>query len=287
MLIRIYYLGVATWGGQRLIGIEAALEIAPTSPLWPVAWILWAPWTPTVIALYLVLPAAALGAACMPERRWLRIACALALLFNLALSFSYGKINHSNHLQLIIGLLLILLPNDLAGRASAINRTRLFHVFVGVQATILLSYTQAGLQKIRGIGEQLIVGDSYSALNLEALSRLVAGKLVSSNNSPPLGAFVIEHPWLGFLLWVAIYLEFASIFVLFRPELHRLWGVSLICMHWGILLTMGISFSIQTTIVAMMLVASPFAPTRFSLASALRAIPLFGKLTNGLRRQSV
>jgi hypothetical protein len=101
-----------------------------------------------------------------------------------------------------------------------------------------------------------------------------------------IGPFIADHPWVGWLPYIgALYLEFASILIVFRPAAQRLWAVALICFHVGIYLTLTILFSWQMLLVGIMLLCSPFAPARASVRQVLMQLPLLGDAVAMLRRR--
>jgi Ni/Fe-hydrogenase subunit HybB-like protein len=80
------------------------------------------------------------------------------------------------------------------------------------------------------------------------------------------------------MLMGAIYLEFFSVLIAFRPALHRMWAVALIGMHLSIYFATTIMFSWQMLVVGLLLASSPFAPERTRPLTMLRALPVIGDL---------
>lgn len=117
------------------------------------------------------------------------------------------------------------------------------------------------------------------------MARHVAFRLLEAGEprSSYVGHYIVDYPWFGWPIYlIAIYLETFSLLVAFRPAVHRAWGLGLILMHAGICLALDISFVWQVHLLALMLIASPFAPTyeswRAAVVATLRDFPLLGDL---------
>jgi hypothetical protein len=118
-----------------------------------------------------------------------------------------------------------------------------------------------------------------------ALGAHVAQRLLQTDSTSALGAWIIGHPWLTWpLMPVPIYLEFFSFWLAFRPPLQRLWAAALITFHMATFFTMTISFPQSCFLLAIFFFASPWQSANCSSREILLNLPLFGDL---LRLRSV
>ncbi|MEM6823325.1 MAG: hypothetical protein AAF558_15460, partial [Verrucomicrobiota bacterium] len=254
-------------------------------PLWPVSWL--GTGDPSDLLIYAILYAnliATLLVLIAPEFRSLRIFLFVAFLEYIAFRNSFGKINHWGHLMLLISFVLIFLPkgwSSLVGSRTVQIQT--LSTIAACQAMILVTYTMSGLGKIIVGGIQMAQGKANS-FSPDALARHISERLLETSETSYLGDWIINYPWMGWpMMFFAIYLQTVSIFILFRPALHRIWGVAHLLFHVGVFLTMTISFNESSFLVALFLIASPFTPTPLSFGSILRELPLFGNPLSRLR----
>ncbi|MEO0374720.1 MAG: hypothetical protein AAF329_08865, partial [Cyanobacteria bacterium P01_A01_bin.17] len=149
-------------------------------------------------------------------------------------------------------------------------------VFSGCQSMIMLTYTMSGFFKIIQIPIQAMRNQVH-ALMPEALPLQIANRLVQTDATSYLGTWLIEHYLIAWPLMIGtIYLQFFSLWASFRPSLHRLWGLGLICFHIASQLTMSISFWSNCLWLTLFFVNSPFAPKHFVWRQVVRDLPLFG-----------
>ncbi len=78
------------------------------------------------------------------------------------------------------------------------------------------------------------------------------------------------------MLIVTVYVQFFALLALFRPHLHRPFGLVLIWFHLGNFWLLNISFSYNILIVGMFVLLSPMAPARFSLSGLVQSLPVIG-----------
>lgn len=98
-----------------------------------------------------------------------------------------------------------------------------------------------------------------------------------------LGPWLADHPVVGWPVHLlVIYIELTALFVWFRPNQHRVFGVALVCFHFGTFLLLGISFPRQ--VLVLLLIWSPFVPDRQSLRVAVVSLPGVGRLLRELVR---
>jgi hypothetical protein len=228
------------------------------------------------VALILTLHVlATLWAMMLPQWRSARAASAVMLLEYMAFVNGFGKVNHDIHAWLWVSVVLVFLP-----RGPWHERTRLAdrHFFLTVlwcaQVIVLFFYTLTGLWKVYWALRGVVSSEMMSSFNLHGFSYIVADRLLTTDQQTLLGDFVVRNPLIGWVLYNGtIYLESTSLLIAFRPRLHRVWGLGLICFHIGTQLTMGFTFRHNVLLVALLFVCSPFAPERISVRDALLDLP--------------
>lgn len=279
LLVRVFYAANLYLVFRHLRLWPGWLETAAIEPLWPVAWVPVLGIEPAVHLIMALLGVGAFAAALLPERRAARFGAFLGLLFFHAFVNSFGKINHSSHGWLLASFLLIFLPD--AGRARLARsrrlRQQLLNAFWSAQAMLLVFYTLSGTWKALAAIPQIARGEVHSFAPT-ALALHVAHRLLQTSGESVLGAFVVEHPllgWPGFLL--TLYLQVFSLWAAFRPSLHRLWGAGHLAFHFVVYLTMSVSFHPQVLLVGILLLASPFDPG-CGWRQRAAELPLFGGL---------
>ena len=248
--------------------------------LWPVAWL------QSVgldrggkVVAHLGLAAAVLGLLWWRVLA-VRIFISLALLLYAAFANSYGAINHNHHEWFWISVCFWFLPT---GRAETIEATRVKRMqfltaFSLAPLLILVFYTQSGVYKCY-YALAALVHDRVGGFSPDAMGITIAGRAFQTGSQPMWGELAVGYPLLSWPFYLGLYFaEIVSIFVFFRPQLHRLWGVVLIAFHFGTLLFMDIVFGKHVLINGMLFVMSPFALGQHSLHSQLLSIPVLGDL---------
>lgn len=245
-------------------------------PLWPVAWIDDATFAAATTTVGLAFLASALAAVIAPHRRATRLLLAFFYLQALAIENSFGSINHYGHAGLWLALVFVLLPDtgtpDLEKNRTA--RACYLTVVFLAQALVALFYTSSGLRKAwYGV---VVPDGSVSSFAPDALPILVVQKWLQTGDQPLLAGLFIDNLWLAWPVHLlVIYVELFSIVAVFRPTLHRLWGLLLVVFHLMVWLLLGISFAWQPVLISLLFIWSPFAP-RLSFSEMLRHLPLLG-----------
>lgn len=247
-------------------------------PRWAVAWLRWVDTRLGIgFILWFHLAANLLGMV-LSGHRWVRVLVLVSWLEFLSFRFSFGAINHGEHLGLLLAFVLIFLPAGWSSRVAKKGvRAATLRVFAACQALILLTYSMSGWWKVGGVAEQLLRGE-VSYLAPSALARQVAAKLLADHQPSLLGPWLIEHAWVGWpLMLAALYLEACSLWIVARPSLHRPWGFGLILLHVSTHLAMGIGFPQNVLWLGLFLMLSPFQPATWSWRVMLRDLPLLRK----------
>lgn len=261
-------------------------------PLWPVFWM--GSGTPSDLHVQMILYmnlAAVLLVLMLPQFRALRIFCFLAFLQYVAFRNSFGKINHWGHLLLFASFLFIFLPtgwHQLNPRKAVKAATTM--IIGACTAVILTTYSMSGLGKII-VGVMEASQGQPNSFSPDSLARHIADRMLETGQDSAFGDMIVNTPLLGWPMMMAtIYFQLASVFIIFRPELHRFWGGIHLLFHAGVYLTMTISFNNSVFMLALFLLASPFAPDATCPFATLTRLPfigqLFAKVLNPLRRSS-
>lgn len=248
------------------------------SPLWPIAWSGALTLPVTIEIVRLVFLGGALVGAFFYWHRLGRIAGLLGILQFHALESSFGQPNHQWYLWLYTAILFLFF-SDVWGktdRLSADTRKKFLTVFWGGQALVLLTYSLSGLGKLMGALQQLAAGQ-VNSFSPTALSLLIADWLPQMQARTVLGSVIIEHPWLGWPLYLgAWYFQLFALVAAFRPSIQKLWAVGLILFHIGTYLTMEIYFLPPVLLLLLLFFDSPFRSPHTTGKDVLTDLPLFG-----------
>ena len=194
----------------------------------------------------------------------------LYLLVVVALRNSYGGITHGSHFLIYVGFAFLFLP---PGRRAGMSRGGVpdcIMVLWFAQSIVLLAYSLAGFWKLWASGPELLAADGFVRILLHHL-------MDTTRPVPPLMPFLARHGHLAQLLFLGVvYVEICSLAVLFRPHLHRPWGIALILAHFGAAWALGVAFPAQQFVVGLLFVCSPLAPARFSLPGTAQSLPVLG-----------
>ncbi len=139
-----------------------------------------------------------------------------------------------------------------------------------------------GCATLRPESAVAVVNTSVRSIAPNALPLLVTQKWLQTGDHPLLADFFVQHLWLAWPVHLlVIYIELFALVAVFRPELHRLWGLLLLTFHLMVWLLLGIVFAYQPLVIAPLFIWSPFAPMSHpKLAQILRQLPLFGDLAH-------
>ncbi|MDH3242575.1 MAG: hypothetical protein OEO83_18120 [Alphaproteobacteria bacterium] len=229
--------------------------------LWPVKWLEIGNLKQLLVAVPIALFVINCATVFRPESRTFRALFALFALFAAAADNSFGAINHGWHIWFWISLILVFLPDRFAA-ADRGRRLTTLSIMVYVQASILLTYSMAGSQKLMAGIKSLIAGEAGN-FSVTGFASLLADRMTQGRGTTVLGGFLVDHPGLGFPLFVFVILvQTLSFPVAFFPRLHQAWGLLLIGFHLGTGLLMDIYFPTHVLWLALFLVCSPFFVSR-------------------------
>ena len=281
LLCRVYYI-LVLYGIITFFGFANAFKgDPPTDPLWPISLLTrltGTGWLAHATAISVVGSAFALLAALDPRRLVWRAGVFSYLFLFSALQNSYGSIGHGNHFFLYVSFALLFLPSTKGAKTAALDANTMprqdvmacIAVFWLTQAVILLSYSLSGFWKIWHSKLELLTADGMIRILLNHAH-------ADTENIPPLLPAIAQYEYLAqLMLLVTVYVQFFSLLALFRPHLHRPFGIMLILFHLGGGWLMNLSFPRNILLIGLFLVLSPMAPVRFSLTGLLQSLPVFG-----------
>jgi len=259
----------------------AVFESPLTEPLWPVFWMRWVEPLAAARVIVLALVVSAMACVVAPASRLARVAFAVLFVEAVALRFSFGYFYHHYHIWLWLAVAFAVFPVETKWRRHQgmrpAHRHRSLTAFFYLQLLVGLFYSLSGLWKlVRGF----VTPPGYmSTFAPDALPALVTERWLLNGYETPLQPFFIGHFWLGLpsQLFV-VYVELFTLVAVFRPAMHRPFGVALMTFHFMVWLLMGIQFQFQPMMLALVFVFSPFASNAGSLLRNLRQLPLFGDL---------
>lgn len=228
--------------------------------LWSIFWAHNLDYSQAIIVVQYVFFGTACIAAIFYRYRFARFLAFIGISQFHGLESSFGQPNHQWYLFLFVSLIFIFLP-DIWGKVKEITietKKKFLLVFWTAQAMVLLTYSMSGLGKFIGVFSQYINGEIHG-LSVNAFAYQIANWLPKFQVSPPLGVYLIDHPFIGWPFYAGIhFIQFFAIFVAFRPSLQKFWVFSLILFHIGTYLTMGISFTPPIMLLILLFFNSPF-----------------------------
>ncbi len=275
-LTRFFYLFTAYGIATDLQFAHFATRGVPPDPLWPIGLLqalMGHAWLDFATAISLTSMIVALLATLFPGMLPWRLGVFLYLFLVGALENSYVYVSHIVHFYVYISFALLFLPPG-AGRSDRMSRADTLSclmVFWFTQSVLLLSYSLSGFWKVWDSNRELLTADGFVRILLAYLMSDV--RIV-----PPLLPLAVRWEFLAQLaLLTAVYVELFAIIALFRPHLHRPFGIVLILFHFGTdwLLNLA-TFYVHIVFLGLFLVFSPLAPARFSLSGMLRSLPILG-----------
>lgn len=190
----------------------------------------------------------------LKNTQWSRIYLFVIYFLLVALTNSFGKINHASHLVLIPLFCFALMP----GKESSNNyKEKTILMFLSAKFFLLVAYALTGFWKVFwGVIELFTQNVSlFSPLSFRNV-------LIYQFEITPktlLGDWFIEHYILGWVLYLfVIYLELFSIVIFFKPNLYKIWGVGLILLHVGLGVVLGVNNYMAPFAIGILLILSPF-----------------------------
>lgn len=270
----LFYIAFSHLEGTDYLMANGASQFVPKFPL---LWLSSFDFPSVVLIVYALFVISAFVACVFPYSRPVRLAAFLGFFEFHAFNSSFGNVNHQWDHWLWVLAVLAFLPTLTREPSAEVRRT--FSLgFWGAQAILLLTYTMAGIGKLVYIVVQFFEGQT-TALAPDAAALFAATQLNLMHESVPLGAFIIAHPYVGWIPFLMVLeVQTFALIAAFRPELHRLWGFGLVLFHVSTYFAMRAVFTAPSALLLVLLVASPFAPEEWFGKQTWRSIPLIGPL---------
>ena len=274
-LVRFYYLFVFFTIAVSFLGYKNVFRgWLPTDPLWPISllnYLTGTEWLANVPLISAVGLAVVVLAFIFPGVLVWRLGVFLYLFLVGAVNNSYGSINHGVHFYLFISFALLFLPPTSARPERMPRKAAMTYIMVFwfIQSIVLFCYSLAGYWKV--------MGNKLALLEPDGLVRILLARLMSDTVSvPPLLPLFASEQYPTQLVFLGIvYTQFFALFALFRPHLHRPFGMVLISFHLGSGWLTDVLFPHHIVFLAMFLLFSPLAP-RFHFFGLAQSLPLLG-----------
>ena len=273
MIVRVFY-GAFFYFMFRESGVANRLAKRTLSePVWSLTWIDYVNYEFMVYFLVYGTIVSLVFAIVFTDLRSSRLLVFVFFFFYASLINSFGKINHGFHHILIPLFGFVFLPSS-----NEKNNLKSSIVFLSTVLFLLFAYSISGWWKLEAGVAQFLKGE-VSIFSIDSLSSHLARRLMETNETAPVGDFLVHHPIYGAIMMLStLYFELFAVLIFFRPSIHRLWGVLLAFMHLGIYLCMNINFGHSVLALAVLLMSSPFDQGKFNFKKALYELPLFGSI---------
>lgn len=278
LIIRIFYAIIFLFESEKFPRWTSLLNKTNMDPIWPVYWLNYVNVQFGILCILYLGLCSSLLAITFPNWRITRVLVFLSLLEFTAFSNSFGKINHGEHISILLSFILIFLPtgwNSLK-KVNRYTKTATLIVFASCQSFIMLTYTMAGIGKIFSAMQQGFQGEIHGFAP-QALALHIGWSFSQKDSHTMLGLWLMEHYYIGWPLMIGtIYLQFFALWAVFRPSLHQIWGFCLILFHIASIFVMKIGFIQNSLWLVLFFLNSPFRPLNFNLQQIVKDLPILG-----------
>jgi predicted DCC family thiol-disulfide oxidoreductase YuxK len=254
----------------------------PSSPLWPVEFLGQGFFEGNGLILLISLFFVTLMASVFPLSFLLRLFSFLGVFLVSAFQNSFGAIAHGLHFLMFVSFAFLFLPTNGSVRKTTKRETsmRYISVFWFVQIILLFSYSLAGIWKLEATG--------WAVFSSETMMNTVVNRALQNGGSPIVMEKLVASNMLSSQIFFVFNLciQLFSVFVFFRPSLHKLYGTALCLFHLGTYLILQITFPQHVIIWGLFFILSPFSPARLNFIYILQSIPFIQFLFNRNDEQS-
>jgi len=248
-------------------------------PIWTIGWASYVSFDHVVALICGLFLVGMLIGSLFYMHRAARVIAFLALFEYHAFMSSFGAPEH-NIVSFIYPLLFcIFLPDVWEKKETTFLERKTFLIgFIGIQTYLGLIYSLAGIGKVvRGI-EQLISGQA-NFLSPDAFALHIAYWLPATGSDSLFGPYIVAHPLAGWPLFLGtLYFQVFTLWAIFKPSLHWIWGVFLVSFYILNFLIMNIFFVDVFFLIAALFLYSPFDAVQIRWKDRLADLPLFGPL---------
>lgn len=249
-------------------------------PLWTIGWANYFDYATVVYLVFAFILAAGIAGALFYRHRTIRVLVFLSMLEAHAFESSFGSPNHQWYLWVYSSLIFVFLPDiwTREGRERKdANRVFLLCIWCA-QAVAMMVYTLAGYHKLYATAVQWWAGQ-VNGFSIDAFAYQIADWLPRLQAQALLGPYIIAHPTVGWLPYVAIqFIQFFSLWAMVRLGLQRVWAVVLIVFHIATYFTMGVSFHPLVLALIALFMYSPFVKEEYSLREFFLDLPVIGQV---------
>lgn len=236
---------------------------AKISPQWPVFWLRYVEFSQAYLFINIFFVATIILAAIFPQKRAARILVFLGLFEFISFHVSILRLDVDWYPWIYTAFILIFLPGgwEIPERFPSSERKKFLLVFWGCQAFLLLTYFMSGIGKFYGAITQAWQGE-LNTFSFQSGALHIADRLLLTDSTSALGPLIIKYPVLGWPFMASYpFIFLSTIFVIFRPSLHRIYGILLIFFHLGSHFTVSIGFPAHIILIGILFLNSPFQQT--------------------------
>lgn len=242
-------------------------------PLWPVQFLKSVPVNQLYLFFHVVLFLVFSFTAMYPRKVGWRLLSFVFYFMYVAFLNSFGKINHSLHLPLILLFCLVFVPDKKTNQ----YREKTILAVATAQFFVLFAYSLTGFWKVFwGVIE-------FFTKDVSLFSPLTMRNIIIRDyqlTSPTLvGEFLLEYYIIAWWVYlVAVYVEFFSVLVFFKPQLHRIWGCLLLGLHFGTHLILNVNMHPAPLVLGVLFINSPFYK-KTSVLNSIKTLPIIDWFT--------
>lgn len=220
-----------------------------------------------------------MAAAIRPQWFLFRGLQCLSLFYVLVYFNSNGSVGHAGHHLLWASIVFLFLPYK--HKPYHLWKRKERHLFINVlwasQFIIGTFYFFSGMWKLVGLSECILSPSVQCELSPYILSNLAAKDWLIRGSFSPLQQLLIVSPTLSLVGYTGmLWMHLSSLYMVFRTDIHDIFGLILVFFHFGTYLFFGIDFSFSVGVIGILFILSPFAQRNHSLRSRLSRLPLIG-----------
>ncbi|MFL0352248.1 hypothetical protein [Xanthomarina sp. GH4-25] len=188
-----------------------------------------------------------------PNQKFFKVYAFIIYFLYIAFNNSFGKINHGSHLSLMILFCYMFIPTNRKDKYQ--EKTIL--TFATAQFFLLMAYSLSGAWKlfwgiVEFFNKDVSLFSPYSFRN-------VIIEQYQYVDPTLIGAWFLEHYYIGWVMYLAVvYIEICSVFIFFKPNLHKIWGVLLLSLHLGIHFILRVNMFSAPLYIGVLFLMSPF-----------------------------
>ncbi|TYA58299.1 hypothetical protein [Formosa maritima] len=207
-----------------------------------------------------------------PNQKFLKVYVFIIYFLYIAFNNSFGKINHGSYLALMMLFSFVFIPTE----AKKNYKEKTILIFATAQFFLLMAYSLTGAWKLFwGIVE-------FFTKDVSLFSPLSFRNIIITQyqfvEPTILGKWFLEHYIFGWFMYLAVvYIEISSVFIFFRPNLHKIWGALLLSLHLGIHFVLRVDMFSAPLYIGLLLLMSPFYYKTEDFKTTLLSLPIISE----------